>query len=356
VRLAFITATPLDALRGSGTFSGVSTLARALEGLECVVEFFTPRLHLPVYTLERLWFNETLRHRDFRGFDAVIGFDMDGYRIAGRSGPPHIASIKGVIADEMRFERGATRRTMAIQAACERRHVHGAETVVTTSRYAASRIQELYGVAEPPQIVPELIDLNRWRELFVRNPASPDPTRFTVLSVCRFYPRKRLHLLLEAAHRLRLDIPELAVRIVGGGPEAPRLRRLAGKLRLEGIVTWLGDISQETLAREYQQCDVFCLPSVQEGFGIVFLEAMAAGKPIVAARAAAAPEVVPQGLLCEPDDAASLAEAIARLHATPGLRASLATIGFEAVRQFDAQPVARQFLTAVAARSPHSPS
>ncbi len=78
MRLAFLTSTPLDVVRGSGTFSGISTLARALGDLGSTIEFFTPRLHLPVYTLERLWFNERLRPRDFSRFDAVIGFDMDG--------------------------------------------------------------------------------------------------------------------------------------------------------------------------------------------------------------------------------------------------------------------------------------
>jgi len=331
-------------VRGSGTFHGIATLARALAPLGCQVEFFTPRLRLPVFTLERLWFNEQLRWRDFSGFDAVVGFDMDGYRIAGRRDRLHVASIKGVIADELRFERGATRRTMAIQSACERRHVQRVSLVITTSRYAAGRLKSLYGLAETPRIVPEAIDLAGWRERFARNPAAPDPNKFTVLSVCRFYPRKRLELLLEAAERLRGRIPELELRIVGGGPEAARLRRIWREKRLESTVHWLGDVSQDALAREYQRCDVFCLPSVQEGFGIVFLEAMAAGKPIVAARAGAAPEVLPQGLLAEPEDAESLAEAIARLHGGRALGRSLAESGLRQVEQFDAARVARAFL------------
>ena len=319
-------------------------MARALEALGVTVEMACPKFPLPVYTLERLWFNEQLRWRKPEGCDITVGFDMDGYRMAGRWPTRHVASIKGVIADEMSFESGLTHRTMAIQAACERIHVRRADLVLTTSQYAAGRLQELYALAEVPRIVPELIDLAGWRELFSRNPAEPDPRKFTVLSVCRFYPRKRLALLLGAAARLRRQIPGLEVRIAGGGPEAGKLRRIWRELGLEDTVRWLGDVSQAELAREYNRADVFCLPSVQEGFGIVFLEAMAAGKPIVAARAAAAPEVAPQGVLVEPDNQEALAEAVHRLYLDPPLRLSLAETGRRRVAQFDAPLVARLFL------------
>jgi glycosyltransferase involved in cell wall biosynthesis len=347
MRLAFLTATPLNLRQGSGTFAGVATLARALGPLGVQVEIFAPELYIPVYTARRLWFNEQLRKRRWDAFDALVGFDMDGYRLAGRSGRPHVASVKGVIADEMRFERGLTRLSMSIQAACEARHVRRADLVVTTSRYAAERLQQLYGISTAPAIVPELIDLERWQALFARNPAQPDPAHFTVLSVCRFYPRKRLHLLLEAAARLRAEIPGLQVRIVGNGPERARLHATSREKCLEDTVHWLGDLSQEELAREYNRSDVFCLPRVQEGFGIVFLEAMAAGKPIVAARAAAVPEVVEQGQLVAPESAEARAAAILRLYREPELRRTLGAFGQERVTRYNAPDVARMFLSVI---------
>jgi glycosyltransferase involved in cell wall biosynthesis len=347
MKLRFLTSTPLNFIHGSGTFAGIATLAGALRALGVRIELLAPGIRTPVYTLTRLLFNEQLRYRPPRDCDAVVGFDMDGYRIAGRGGPPHVASIKGVIADEMRFERGLTRLTMRIQAACEAVHVQRADAVFTTSQYAARRLKELYGLRAVNAVIPELIDLARWRELFARNRAEPDPRKFTVLSVCRFYPRKRLDVLLKAAARLRGEVAGLEVRIVGGGPEQRRLRRIWRDLQLESTVVWLGDLPTDQLAREYQRADVFCLPSVQEGFGIVFLEAMAAGKPVIGARAAAVPEVLPHGLLVEPDNAPELARAIARLHADPRLRSELAAAGSQWVRRFDAPNVARQFLDEV---------
>lgn len=342
MRFRFLTSTPLDIRRGSGTYVGISVLAKALSELGHTVAFEGPRLHLPVYTLERLWFNRGLRRSS--EYDLTVGFDMDGYRIA--SGGSHVASLKGVIADEVRFETGLTRLTMSMQARCERLHVHRAARVLVTSRYSAECARKLYGLDEAPSVVPELIDLGEWRRQLQLYPA--EASRFTVLYVGRLYRRKRVEVLLRAAAALRGAIPEMEVRIVGNGPCAPTLHRLSADLNLAGAVTWLGDVSRAQLVAEYNRSSLFCLPSVQEGFGIVLLEAMAAGKPIVASRAAAIPEVAPHGTLVNPEDPDALAAAIQDLYHSPEERAAQAASGQRWVDQFDAPRVARLFLDAVA--------
>jgi glycosyltransferase involved in cell wall biosynthesis len=308
------------------------------------VDVVTPEFHFPIFTVERILFNERLRSSAFAG-DATIGFDLDGYRLGGGSKIPHIAAIKGVLEDAVPFEHGFTRLSMAFQAKLEKSHARRADRVITISRYCAERLEDLYGVRDAI-VVPELIDLEAWRKLSDENPAPGDDGRFTVLCVCRFYPRKRVDVLLRAAALLAEQIPELAIRIVGGGPEAAGLRSLCNKLHLGSVVKWVGDATADALASEYNRADVFCLPSVQEGFGIVFLEAMAAGKPIVAARAAAMPEVVPQGILVNPDDPVALADGIARLYSDRDLRERLSARGKEEVQQYEMTRVARQFLDA----------
>jgi glycosyltransferase involved in cell wall biosynthesis len=183
-------------------------------------------------------------------------------------------------------------------------------------------------------------------------PCTRADDKFTVLSVCRFYPRKGLDTLLRAAAQLRHSIPELEIRIVGDGPDYKRLQTIWTELGLEGTVRWLGDLPLARLAEEYNRAQVFCLPSLQEGFGIVFLEAMAAGKPIVAARAAAVPEVVRHGILGEPGNAQSLAAGIFRLYRNPDLCRSLAAAGLRDVERFNVERVARQFLSEVAKVAP----
>jgi glycosyltransferase involved in cell wall biosynthesis len=337
VRLRFLTSTPLNVTGGSGTYVGIRVLANALRQLGHSVDIVSPTRHSPVFTLERLWFNRCLHPS--AAHDLTIGFDMDGYRIA--AGAPHIASLKGVIADEVRFERGFTRLTMGVQARAERLHVHRAARVLVTSRYCAEQVRSLYGLREPPAIVPELIDLGAWRTHLAAAPGDAD--RFTVLFVGRFYRRKRVDVLLRAAAALRSSIPRLEMRIVGDGPCNAMWRKVARSLKLADTVTWLGDVSRAQLAAEYNRCHVFCLPSVQEGFGIVLLEAMAAGKPIVAARAGAIPEVAPHATLVAPDDPEALAGGMLARY-----RGCDAPSGGSWVEQFDAPRVARLFLEAVA--------
>jgi glycosyltransferase involved in cell wall biosynthesis len=333
VNIRFLTSTPLDIRRGSGTYVGIHVLGRALEDLGHTISYETPRRHLPIFTAERLLFNREIRP-DPR-YDLTVGFDMDGYRVAARDAT-HVASLKGVIADEIRFERGLTRLTMSLQARCERLHVQRAARVLTTCRYSADRVRELYSLRCLPSVVPEPIRLAEWRSLLAQHPAASD--RFPVLFVGRFYRRKRVDVLLRAAAILRHRLPALELRIVGNGPCAPALHALARDLKLDAAVTWLGDITRAELAAEYNRAAVFCLPSVQEGFGIVLLEAMAAGKPIVAARAAAIPEVAPHAALFDPDDPEALAAALADVQPQPSAS--------RWVEQFDAPIVAARFLAA----------
>ena len=280
----------------------------------------------------------------------MLGVDLDGFMWARRRALPFVASLKGIIADELKNERGWVRTLLSVQARWERRNVERADLVVVTSRYSAEVARREYGVPlERIAVVPEPIDLEVWDDQFWRAPRRPRNAP-VVLSVARMYPRKRLSDLLHAAAVLRARVTGIQVRIVGRGPEWDALSRLHAALGLGDSVVLLGDLSRERLAEEYVSASVFCLPSVQEGFGIVFLEAMAAELPVVACRIAAVPEVVldgTTGLLVEPRAPGALAEALERLIREPALAKRLGQEGRRRALGFSPRHVAERFLSAV---------
>jgi glycosyltransferase involved in cell wall biosynthesis len=286
--------------------------------------------------------------------DLVLGVDLDGFMWARRRALPFVASLKGIIADELRNERGLVRALLSVQARWERRNVTRADLVMVTSRYSSDVAQREYGV--PPDriaVVPEPIDLEVWDDQFwraTRRPGGSPPANPIVLCVARMYPRKRIEDLLRAAGILRARVPGIQVRIVGRGPEWPAVSRLHAELGLGDSVVLLGDVGRERLAEEYVNATVFCLPSVQEGFGIVFLEAMAAELPVVACRIAAVPEVVQDGvtgLLTPPRDPGALATEIERLIADPELARRLGREGRRRVLGFTPRHDAERFVSAV---------
>jgi glycosyltransferase involved in cell wall biosynthesis len=368
LHILFLDSWHTGAADGSGTAVGISGLRKGLEALGHQVEVLRPGGAASPGLLRRLAFNFRVP-REIRGRvqregdrvrpDLVVGFDIDGFRWsrvrhrtpAPLAAAPYLVSLKGVAADEVRFAVSRTEaRYLRFLASLERRNARHADGVLVPSRYSAGVVAREYGVPEDRiRVVPEVVDSAPF-EALRRDPPSP-PEAPTILSVARQYPRKDTATLLRAFARVRARVPGVRLRIVGGGPELPRLQALAAELGLEASVALEGAIpDDDTVRKAYFQAHVFCLPSLQEGFGIAFVEAMAAGLPVVAARAGAAPEVIEDGttgILVAPGDPEALAEALVRLlDGEEGRRerTRLGAAGPDRARRFAPEAVAARFL------------
>jgi phosphatidylinositol alpha-mannosyltransferase len=198
------------------------------------------------------------------------------------------------------------------------------------------------------QVIPNGIDFPRF---FQRYPPLPDLAdgRPTVLFVGRLEKRKGLRFLLRAWPMVRERVPEARLVVVGRGRPLDGYRRFAARQGWStSDVIFAGYVPSEDLPRYYQACDVFCAPNTgQESFGIVLLEAMAAGAPIVASDIPGYRDVVAhgeQGLLVERQNPGALADAVCRLLSDPGLRATMRRAGQEKARAYDWPRVASQVL------------
>src|SRR5262245_41776460 len=140
-----------------------------------------------------------------------------------------------------------------------------------------------------------------------------------VLFVGRLAPNKRVPVLLDAVARLKDEQPAIHVAIVGDAGDVYRAElkhceELADSLGIAERVHFLGQVDDKELAGAYRSADLFVMPSVHEGCCIPVLEAMAAGVPVIAARAAALPETIGNaGLTFTADDPDDLAKQICRV-------------------------------------------
>jgi len=143
---------------------------------------------------------------------------------------------------------------------------------------------------------------------------SPNYTDHRILlSVSSLIATKGIDLNLRAISRLVDKYPNLKYVVIGGGPQTAVLRKLTSKLNLDKHVEFLGQLPHEEVLSYMAIADVFSLPSWKEGFGIVYLEAMASGKPVIGCRGEGIEDVIENGrtgVLVKPKDVDSLAEVL----------------------------------------------
>ena len=181
--------------------------------------------------------------------------------------------------------------------------------------------------------------------------------RFVLLTVARLVERKGHSAVLKALAALRSRMPDCCYVIAGDGPLWKALHRQVADFGMEDVTIFTGEVSEEDKAALLHVCDVFVMPNRDiprekggvdtEGFGIVFLEAAACGKPVVGGRAGGVPEAVLEGetgLLVGPSAGGELEDALYRLWSDRDFSERLGRQGRERVRTgFTWERVASQY-------------
>jgi glycosyltransferase involved in cell wall biosynthesis len=136
-------------------------------------------------------------------------------------------------------------------------------------------------------------------------------------------------------------------RIVGDGPERGRLEALSKNLHIDDRVSFLGRLRYEATMREMEMCDIFSLPSWGEAFGIVYLEAMGRGRPVIGCRHWGAEEIVRhgvEGLLVAPRDEAELSKALFTMLADPGFSSELGRAARDRAKDYTWEKNAKKYI------------
>jgi len=134
-----------------------------------------------------------------------------------------------------------------------------------------------------------------------------------ILSVSHLIKTKGIDLNLKAIAKLKQKYPDIIYLIIGKGKEKKNLKKLVNELNLKNMVIFIGEVSHYEVMEYMTSCDIFSLPSWNEGFGVVYIEAMAHGKPVIGCKGEGIEDFVENGktgLLVKPKDVDSLAKAL----------------------------------------------
>jgi glycosyltransferase involved in cell wall biosynthesis len=215
----------------------------------------------------------------------------------------------------------------------DHRGLVGADRVVTISEFTRTQVVRLQGVRpERTCLLPPCLDAEWMAEASSYSIIPRQQRRPTLLTVSRLSSAERYKghdVVLQALVQVCREIPGALYVIVGDGDDRPRLETLSRQLGLTDAVRFEGAAPVETLKACYRDCDIFVMPARTvldqsapkgEGFGIVFLEAMAYGKPVIGPASGAPSEFIhhgEHGILVNPEDEQEVASALIELLASP---------------------------------------
>jgi glycosyltransferase involved in cell wall biosynthesis len=259
-------------------------------------------------------------------FDVVHAFwplphGLMGLAAKRAAGIPLVSTFFGVELTWVESQLGALRPLV-------RRIVRRSDAVTAISTHTASLLRRLAPGAEPV-----IIPFGATVEANAHDPEPEDRLHagLRMLFVGRLVERKGVHVLLDALALLPEE-PPIQLEVLGDGPEREALEHRARSLGVAERVHFHGFVPREELERQLAECDALVLPAVVdakgdvEGLGVVLLEAMSFGKPVIASAAGGIPDIVrpsENGLLVPPGDAKSLAAAVECLARDPALVRSL---------------------------------
>jgi len=206
------------------------------------------------------------------------------------------------------------------------------------SEYAKNDFERLTGLSA--KVIPYGIDFKKFRRKRADKKIVNElglKGKTVLIAVGRLSKQKGFEYLIKALSEVKKKEKNFKLLLIGDGEEKKSLERLSKKMGLEEEIIFLGKVFHDKLPKYYHVADIFVLPSLYESFGIVFLEAMAAGLPIISTNVAAIPEVVDKkvGILVKPKNVNELAKAILTLINDVKKRRKMGKEGMKLASKFD---------------------
>ena len=302
---------------------------------------------IPCLPLPRLTVGEYLsyslncaRHLKEYNLDLIHGHSMYSFGYALVKKLPYVTTLHGTQLNEFKnsMQYGASPNHIITDFSSmlmERYSGRKADRVIVVSDENRRDVISQYGIpAEKIDTIPNGVNVSRFQ------PSTCDSK--TIIFVGRLHERKGIDKLLESFSEVVTKEPEAVLKIVGSGEDEVRLKRMAKQLKLpKKNVQFLGFVPEKALPEVYSSSSIFVLPSYYEGFGIVLIEAMSAGLPLVSVRTGGATEVIEDGKNGYLVDYKNMAKALLKLIRDKKLRRKFGKISRKKVeKKYDWKKIA----------------
>lgn len=209
-----------------------------------------------------------------------------------------------------------TNRLQGWQRPLVRNVLKNASVRIMVSKHLGRALERIFPeVASPWEWVPNILDPLFEYQNIKEVRVSDNRSTFRFLTVGALVPVKGHEVLLKAFAQVFRGNHRVQLRIGGDGPLFGKLQALTRKLGVQDQVKFLGRLNREQVLAEMQACDVFVLPSLYETFGVVLIEALSCGKPVIATACGGPEEIVTEtnGILVPPGDEITLGRAMLQM-------------------------------------------
>lgn len=267
-------------------------------------------------------------------------------QIAKKRGCPTVLNIHGIFQLERMVD--DTRRIPLTSPVYARVVCKAVDKVVVNSRYMREAVCAWYGVdLNKIVVIPNGVDLKRFDQCKDEIKLDGDPR---ILFMGRLSHAKGVDILIRALAKIRTELPNIRLHLVGSSKGAPACsyQVLARKLGVEDNVVFHEWASPEDVPRYYKAADICVFPSRLESFGLVILEAMASGVPMVAADIPSFSEILLNGkcgLLFKAGDDRALSKAIIKLVGDPVFRRKMSKAALQSVQKYSWENIAERYLS-----------
>jgi len=287
-----------------------------------------------------LGFKFAIKLKKYKKFNLIFGL-MASY---GSVAAYFFKILNPQIPFLLNLQEGSLNRNSSLDRFFQKRIIKKADVITVISKYLAD-FAKRFNKKAPLHVIPNGVDIEKFSQTFsygelleLKDKLNIKPDEKIIITISRLVYKNNIANLIRAFKKIqeKHQVQSLKLLIIGAGPLKKELERITDELGISGKVIFCGEVANDDLPKYLAISSVFCRPSLSEGLGTAFLEAMASGVPIVGTNVGGIPDFLVDketGLFCDPNNIDDMADKIFFLINEEKLRKKIIKNSFKLIKE-----------------------